>query len=65
MTKADLVNMLSVLPDDAEVKATFTYDRTYSFSRAATIKSVDIVYGEDNKYAATINVLEVKDTEAK
>ena len=63
MTKADIVNMLSVLPDDAEVKATFIYDRTYYFSRKATIKSVDIVYGGDNKFTATVNVLEVKDTE--
>ncbi len=65
MTKADIVNMLSVLPDEAEIKATFTYDRAYSFSRQATIKSVDIVYGENNKYTAIINVLEVKDTEAE
>ena len=61
----DISKLISNAVDEAEIKATFTYDRAYSFSRQATIKSVDIVYGENNKYTATINVLEVKDTEAE
>lgn len=64
MTKATLIQMLSILPDDAAIDAEFNFSRPYSSPYSSKIVGVTINVGNDCSAVATLKIKEAEEDKA-